>query len=141
MLLQVVGKTSGSVSGFNVCPSENFVVRCDVEDCLGLVPCQLGRCPRGDRAIPTSGSMAAALGRKNVGERVWWFTRDSLVAPVKWPRRPDNLDFAQDIVCSGEERGGGEKREKSDADEGGSIAKGENKGEGKRRRRSCSGCA
>ena len=64
-------------------------------------------------AILTSGSMAAALGRKNVGERVWWFTRDSLIAPVKWPRRPDNLDFATDIMGRGGEERRGQERDRS----------------------------
>lgn len=48
----------------------------------------------------TSGSIAAARGKKNVGERVWKLILGAGWEPTKWPNRPDNLDLASDMVVT-----------------------------------------
>ncbi len=59
-------------------------------------------CANGNISNLTLGSIAAARGRKNVGESVWWLKRWSNGAgawdPVRWPSRPDNLDVTPDMI-------------------------------------------
>lgn len=72
--------------------------------------------------VLTLGSMAAARGRKKVGDSVWVFTRCSIggVEPVKWPSRPDRRDFEPDILhreCRFMEKGLLNRRAMCDIDE------------------------
>lgn len=103
MFLEVERETPDPVRCFSVCSPQDLVVRCDVVDGFGLRKGQFQLAVYGHQQLElTSGSIAAALGKKNVGESVWWLTRGSDRSPVKWPRRADNRDFAMDIVTSPE---------------------------------------
>jgi hypothetical protein len=112
VLAQIVREAARAVSKFCVRPAQNPPVRRDVVDGQTLGGSSAAAAPSGSCAKRTSGSIAAARGRKYVGESVWklwwwlysvnWYDRSATVGEPddgrKWWRSLERRDCGEDMT-------------------------------------------